>query len=160
MQAKSRLKLFVFLISFVALATTSQAATSSIPFTGLVLSICSLIVGTPGVIAPNANYNELSSSNSGGIDGTITAITTGTGFSVTTEAPSGFTLAPTGGSSNVAFSTSYSATGATTINLTAGTTITPINLGATVVDVELTATKSIGSFPAGAYAAEVLVRCE
>lgn len=154
MQTVNRLKLCVFLVSFVAFATNSQAATSSVPFTGLILSICSLIVGTPGIVAPNANYNELSSSNSGGLDGSITAITTGTGFSVTTEAPSDFTLAPTGGSSSVA------STGATTISLTAGTTITPINLGTTTVDVELTATKSTGSFPAGAYAAEVLVRCE
>jgi hypothetical protein len=60
----------------------------------------------------------------------------------------------------VTFSTAYSASGATTINLIAGTTITPINPDAAVVDVELTATKSTASFPAGAYAAEVLVRCE
>jgi hypothetical protein len=102
----------------------------------------------------------LSSGNAGGVNGSVTATTTGTGFSVTTEAPSSFTLSPAGGGTNVTFVSSYSATGVTTISLSAGTTITPLNLGVTAVDVHLSATKSTGSFPAGAYSAEVLVRCE
>lgn len=145
------------------LALTSGAAmpaTSNIPFTGAVLSVCALTVGLPGIIAPNATYTQLSSDNSGGQNGTISVLTTGTGFSITTEAPSNFTLAPTGGNSNVTFASTYSATGVTTISLAAGTTITPLNLGLTTATVHLSATKSSGSFPAGAYSTEVLVRCE
>jgi hypothetical protein len=135
-------------------------ATADIPFTGAILSICALTVGVPGILAPNATYDELSSSNSGGSNGTIAALTTGGGFTITTEAPSNFTLSPTGGGTNVTFDTAYTATGVTTISLSAGETISPLNVGLTTVSVRLEATKSTGSFPAGAYSAEVLVRCE
>ena len=137
-----------------------RAATADIPFTGAILSICALTVGVPGILAPNATYDELSSTNAGGTNGTIAALTTGGGFTITTEAPSNFTLAPTGGGTNVTFDTAYTATGVTTISLSAGETITPLNVGLTTVSVRLEAAKSTGAFPAGAYSAEVLVRCE
>jgi hypothetical protein len=146
--------------SVTVLSGTSFAATADVPFTGAILSICALTVGIPGVVAPNATYDELSSTNAGGTNGTIAALTTGSGFSVTTEAPSNFTLAPTGGGTNVTFASAYSATGVTTISLSAGNTVTPLNVGLTTVSVQLEATKSSGTFPAGAYSAEVLVRCE
>lgn len=149
-----------FTSAIIALYTSALAATASVPFTGTVLSICALTVGTPGIITPNAAYSELSSDNAGGVNGSVMATTTGSGFSVTTEAPSNFTLSPAGGDTNVTIASSYSATGVTTVSLTAGTTITPLNVGVTEVAVHLSATKSTGSFAAGAYAAEVLVRCE
>jgi hypothetical protein len=146
--------------TLISAVSQGLAATANVPFSGTILSICALTVGTPGIIAPNANYTQLSSQNAGGSSGSVAAVTTGTGFSVTTEAPSSFTLSPTGGGTNVTFTSSYSATGVTTVSLSAGATVTPLNVGITNVAVHLSATKSSGSFPAGAYAAEVLVRCE
>jgi hypothetical protein len=140
--------------------TKSSAATANVPFTGAVLSVCVLTVGTPGVIAPNSSYTQLSSKNAGGSAGTVTALATGTGFAITTEAPSSFTSAPAGGGTNAAFASSYSGSGATTISSTDGATQTSLNAGTTNLDVHLTATKSSGTFPAGSYSAEVLVRCE
>jgi hypothetical protein len=150
----------LFCSTLISFESEGRAATANVPFTGTVLSVCALTVGTPGVMAPNANYTQLNSQNAGGSSGSVTAVTTGTGFSVTTEAPSNFTLSPTGGGANVTFTSSYSATGVTTVSLTAGTTVTPLNIGITDVSVHLSATKSTGSFPAGAYAAEVVIRCE
>lgn len=133
---------------------------SQVPFTGTVLSTCLLTVGTPGVLTTNADYTSFSSANAGGISGIVTAVTTGIGYEVSTIAPTGFTLKPTGGDDNVTFSTTYTANGATNVGETAGTTATTLGLGATILTVNLGAVKSVGTFTAGAYATTVTVRCE
>lgn len=150
----------VFVSSLTMASTGTNAATGTVSFTGTVLSLCSLAVSSPGIIAPDSSYYELSSDYSGGTNGTVLAVTTGTGYSISTEAPSSFQSAPSGGNSNVSFDTSYSATGVTSIPLTVGTIETQLNVGLSTVAVHLSASKSDGTFPAGAYTAEVVVRCE
>ena len=136
------------------------AQTANVPFTGLVTSTCVLTVGTPGVLAANAGFTSLASVNSGGVPGTVSVLSTGSSFFVSADAPSAFTTAPSGGDANVDFSVRYQGSGATTIADTAGTTPTRVNAGVTLLTVNLTAEKSSGTFPAGAYLTEAVVRCE
>ena len=113
-----------------------------------------------GVLAANAGFTSLASVNSGGVPGTVSVLSTGNSFFVSADAPSAFTTAPSGGDANVDFSVRYLGSGATTIADTAGTTPTRVNAGVTLLTVNLTAEKSSGTFPAGAYLTEAVVRCE
>ncbi|MDX2259928.1 MAG: hypothetical protein NW205_13565 [Hyphomicrobiaceae bacterium] len=141
-------------------ASPARAVDAIVPFTGLVTSTCVLTVGTPGVLAAGAGLDTLSSSAAGGIPGTVTALTTGSNFRISTIAPSNFSIAPPGGGDGVNFSASYRATGATSIGDTLGLNETRLGLGVSILTVNLAAQKSGGAFPGGAYAAEVVVRCE
>lgn len=142
------------------LAPNAHAVTATVPFAGAVASTCVLTVGVPGVVAPNADFTALDSREAAGTSGTVAVLTTGTTFSLSADAPTGFNVAPTGGGDNVTFEARYQATGATTIGATLGTVTTPLNLGLTTASVDLTATKSAGVFPQGAYEADIVVRCE
>lgn len=157
MTSKRNIYLSVFALAGITGALPSYAATGIVPFEGLITNACVLTVGTPGVLAPNSNFTSLSSANSGGVAGTMAVLTTGAGFKVSLDDVSAFT---TGNSTNVAFSSTYSGTGATTIGSTSGSTQTAINTGLTNLSVGLSATKTSGSFGAGAYTAAVTVRCE
>lgn len=141
----------------VAGSTPALAVDAGAVFAGLVLSTCALTVGTPGVMTANAGYTSLSSENAGGSRSTVVALTTGATFNISALAPSTFTA---GDSSNVTFATDYTLTGSTSASDILGVTTTLLNIGTTTVAVDLTATKSTGNFPAGAYAATVTVRCE
>lgn len=146
--------------AFLAIAIGSSpalAVDAGAVFTGLVTSTCALTVGTAGVMTANAGYTTLSSENAGGSRSTVAALTTGDTFNISAIAPSTFTA---GDSSNVTFATDYTLTGSTSASDILGATPTLLNVGTTTVAVDLTATKSTGNFPAGAYAATVTVRCE
>ena len=151
--------MFAALVSTTAV-TGAYAATGTVPFTGIVTTTCALTVGTPGIIAPSADYTSLSSTAAGGSAGTVAALATGAAFKVSTVAPSSFTAAPATGGDNVSFSSTYSGSGSTTIGSTSGASQTTLNPGVTNLNVNLSATKGSGVFAGGAYAAEVIVRCE
>ena len=137
------------------------AATGTVPFAGLVTATCVLTVGTSGVIAPNSDFTILSStSGAGATPGTIAALSTGTAFKVSAIAPTAFTAAPATGGDNVSFTATYAGSGASTIGTTPGGTQTLLASGTTNLTINMQAQKSAGNFAAGAYAAEVLVRCE
>lgn len=146
---------------FLALPAQGFAATTGALFTGAILSTCVLVAGTPGIIAPNADYTGLSSHNGGGVASLVNAVTTGSGFDITTEAPASFTLAPAGANTSTTFSSTYALSGSTTASEVDGATPTALNFGATVITVNMAATKSTGVFPASpTYSAIVTVRCE
>jgi hypothetical protein len=111
-------------------------------------------------LAANTTYTELSSTAGGGSAGTIAVLATGTNFKVSAIAPSAFTLAPATGGDNATFAAAYSGSGATTIGSTPGATQSTLSAGTTNVSVNLTAQKSSGTFTAGNYTAQVIVRCE
>ena len=140
--------------------SAAHAVQATVPFTSVVTATCILTVGTPGVMTSNALFNGLSSTNAGGVAGTVSALATGAAFKVSAIAPTTFTVAPSGGGDNVTFSAAYRATGATSAGSTPGNTETTLNSGLTNVSVDLSAAKSAGNYTAGAYAAEVIVRCE
>lgn len=136
------------------------AADANVPFAGLVTATCVLTVSSPGVLAPNTDFTSLNSLAAGGTPGSVAVLSTGATFKVSAIAPTAFTLAPSTGGDNVSFASTYQATGATAIGTTPGTTQTTVSPGLTNVTVHLAATKSAGNFTGGAYAAEVIVRCE
>lgn len=143
-----------------AFSPAANAADATVPFTGLVTSTCVLTVGLPGVMGTSTDFKTLSSTAAGGVTGSVAALATGSTFKVSAIAPTAFTVAPAGGGDAVAFSTNYAGSGATTIGTTPGTTATTLKNGLTNISVNLSAVKSSGTFNAGAYAAEVIVRCE
>ncbi len=157
---RSFLKIAVAAGAVVATSGHAFAVTANVPFAGVVTATCVLTVGTPGTLAANTSFDVLSSTAAGGLPGTIAALSTGTTFKVSAIAPTAFTLAPATGGDSVNFSTQYQASGATTRGATPGTTETTLNLGLTNLTINLAATKSVGNFAGGAYAAEVVVRCE
>ena len=128
------------------------AATGTASFAGTITSTCILTSGTPGVIAPNADYTGLSSTNAGGSVSTVTALSTGAAFKVSTDAPTGVTADT--------LTSSYSLSGSTTSGSVSGSTLTTLNPGSTAVAVNMSAVKTSGHFAAGAYTGLVTVRCE
>ena len=130
------------ILSTVAL-NAAHAVTASVNFNGAVLSTCLITIGTPGTLVANADFTELSSTGPGGLSGTATILATGTGFELSTGAPAAFTTAPAGGDDNVTFTSSYSANGVTSLTDILGSVTSPLGLGLTPVDVELTAPDAV-----------------
>ncbi|WP_048646516.1 hypothetical protein [Nitratireductor soli] len=151
----------LFSVFLVAISTSSAGAVDgSVLFNGSVLSTCLITIGTPGTLVANPGYTVLSSEEPGGIAGTATILATGLGFNVSTAAPAAFTSAPAGGDDSVVWSSAYSASGVTSLLDIVGNVTSPLGLGLTNLNVDLTATKSAGHFPAGTYSAMVTVTCE
>lgn len=146
-------KLFaITIVGMMVAPISSFAATGTAAFTGTIASTCILTAGTPGVIAPNADYTNLSSTNAGGSVSTVTALATGAVFKVSTDAPTGVTADT--------LTSSYSLSGSTTSGSVSGSTLTTLNPGSTAVAVNMSAVKTSGHFNAGAYTGLVTVRCE
>ena len=143
-----------------ACAFAGNTGAAELPFAGTVTATCTLIVGLPGTLAPNTASTVLGTRESGGNAGTVTALATGAGFSVSVQAPSSFNARPAGGESDVVFTSDYSSSGATNIAITDAGVTAPLNVGTTELSVEMAATKSTGSFPAGAYLSAVTITCE
>jgi hypothetical protein len=147
-------KLFAIAIVGTMVAPISSfAATGTASFAGTITSTCVVTAGSPGRIAPNADYTTISSDTAvGGYSSQVTALATGNVFSISTDAPAGITADLK--------SSSYSLSGATTKATTDGTSPSPLASGLTNVAVDMSATRSNGIFTAGAYAGVVTVRCE
>ncbi len=136
------------------------AVTGNIPFNGTVTDTCIITVGSAGTIMPNAGYTVLGSTQPGGAPGTATILATGSGFTVSADAPSSWGTAPSSASAAV-FATTYSLSGANTASNVAGATGTALTaFGTTNASVNLTATLPSGTYEAGTYAATVVLRCE
>jgi len=143
-----------------AVSTPAAAVTGTVTFSGVVTETCTINVDSPGTLVANTDLTTLSTNEAGGTAGVATIQTTGSSFSVSAAAPAVFTSAPAGGDENVTFATLYSATGATNLADVVGDTPSALAQGTTTLSVDLTATKSSGSFPAGNYTADVVVTCE
>lgn len=140
--------------------SSAHAVTDDLPFTAEILSSCIIVIGTHGVMAPSSDYKVLDSEETGGNAGVATITAVGGTFAMSVDAPATFSAAPTGGNDNVTFAAKYGATGVTTATGIVGTTATPLNLGITVMSVDLKATKSSGVFTEGNYETATTVRCE
>ena len=125
----------------------------------LSLGVCTL-VASDGTLAASPDFTHLSSANSGGVHGTVTATVVGLGVTIQLLPPAVFTSAPSGGNTNISFSTQMTGTGATLISLTVGTTPISLLAGITTANIDLTATKSSGVITAGSYLADLTVRCQ
>ncbi|KFB09790.1 hypothetical protein [Nitratireductor basaltis] len=152
--------LLIFASIALLLSGRSFAAEGTVTFNGTVLPSCLITIGTPGTLAADASYSQISSKNVGGIAGTASVVATAPTFSLSTTAPVAFTSAPAGGGDDVTFASTYSTNGVTSVTDVAGGVATQLGLGLTNVDVDLTATKASGAFPAGNYVADVTITCE
>lgn len=79
-------------------------------------------------------------------------------YSVSAPAPIAFTSAPSGGDANVTFDTVFRLDGSGAD--IPGSSPQRVTNGTHTIQVDLTATKSAGIFPAGNYQGMVTVRCE
>lgn len=140
--------------------TVSLASSATVPFDANVSSNCLISVLSAGFLRQGTDQAKLSSSaEDGGVSGMVQVRTTGSSYSLSTEAPPAWSLQP-GGAEDTTFSSSYRVSGDTTTGTTPGTVATLLNMGMADVSIDLEAVKSSGVFPHGAYKAEVTVRCE
>ena len=134
------------------------AATGNVQFDAVVNNTCTMVVGPAGVLDTNVGQTVLSSQTGAGTAGTAAITATSGAFSVSIDTPTVFTAAPLNGGTNVTFAANYASAGATT--LAAANSARPLNTGVSNITVNMSATKSSGSFPTGTYAAIVVLRCE
>ncbi len=146
------------LVSWLCGAEDARAVDGTISYGATITGTCILNVTTNGSLGPNGTLTELSSTNPGGISGTVTALTTGVGFDVQVVNPTGFSAAPSGIAAPN-FSTSFTGSGVTAIGATAPGTTRTLAVGLTTLTVDLTADLGGSAFPNGTYAADVIVRC-
>jgi hypothetical protein len=121
---------------------------------------CQIMIRDNGTMVQNVGSTRLSSLINPGRPGLADVTTTTGSFYLSVDRPQGFSAAPQGGSSDVAFSTQFSGRGKTNFSLSPGTARVKLKNGLTNVEVHLEATKLSGSFPAGRYSATVTLRCE
>jgi hypothetical protein len=136
----------------------AMAVTANVQFDAQVNNTCSIQVNQAGLLTANVGQTVLSSTNVGGSSGLADITTTSNSFGVSIAQPTAFTTAPGGGGTNVNFAATYSTAGATTIAST--NSANPLLTGVTNVSVDMSATKTTGSFPTGTYAAVVVLTCE
>lgn len=150
--------LFAFL-AIQALPTPAHAATGTALFAGTILDTCTIVIGTAGVLDLDITGTSFGTTSGLGVPALAVVTTTGLGFNIDVDTPSGFTIAPSGGNTNVSFSTEYSTTGVTSAGGVLGGVLTALGLGITSLSIDLTATKP-DAFPAGLYTAETVITCE
>ena len=151
-------KLSKSLLAVPALMLVSSIShADDVRFNGLVDPLCTLVVNADGTMKSNPTGTVLGSKELGGVAGAVVATSNTPLLSFNAQAPSSFTSAPSGGDTNTSFETEFTAAGLGTIT---GGTPTPLPIGITALAIDLTATKSSGTFPAGDYVADVTVTCE
>jgi FtsH-binding integral membrane protein len=117
------------------------------------------LVDDTGLLGLSGDYESFSSQNAGGASASFTVLTALCACSITIDAVTAFHSAPPDGDSNVAFTTTFSMTGATVLGQTLAGLNQPLGLGLTTVTVHATAEKTAGVFPAGAYELELDAQC-
>jgi hypothetical protein len=121
---------------------------------------CAIIITSDGQLAASPEANELSSMTFGGRPGQAEIIATNSSYTLSIDAPLGFSLAPAGGNDSMLIRTSYSGFGATSFSATPGNVPIRLKRGSTTVSANMVATKTSSLFPAGQYRAELTLRCE
>lgn len=149
---------FAVVSALLAAPLPAVAATGNVQFDATVNNTCGITVQQAGLLTANVGQTVLSSTNAGGSAGVAEIVATSANYTVSIDQPTAFSTAPSGGGTNVNFAATYSASGATTVASTAAAN--PLLTGTTAVNVNMSATKTSGSFPTGTYAAVVVLRCE
>ncbi|TSE13095.1 hypothetical protein C1D09_006035 [Mesorhizobium intechi] len=144
-----------------AFAGVSQPAMAAI------IGTCTIVVGASGTMTANPAIGMLSSKQAGGSSASATIVASSLlctllnlldCYSVSAPAPAAFSSAPSGGGTNVTFASVFRLDGsAVDIN---GSVPQRVTNGTHALQVDLTATKSSGVFPAGTYQGIVTVLCE
>ena len=127
---------------------------------------CTIVVNASGTMTVNPTLTIFGSKQPGGSQATVTATPSALlcsilqlldCFSLSAPAPAGFLSGPSGSNTSLSMATTYRIDGGAEIP---GNTPTAVTNGAETMQIDLTATKTSGLFPAGTYQAQVTVRCE
>jgi len=121
---------------------------------------CAIMLVQEGQIRPNAENTELTSRAYGGQPGEADIITTNGSYALSIDPVLGFASAPNGAAVGTTFLSTFSGSGATGFSETPGTIPVRVKNGTTRVLVNFHASNSENGFPAGAYQADVTLRCE
>ncbi|RWM08828.1 MAG: hypothetical protein E5X80_02475 [Mesorhizobium sp.] len=149
------------------IAAMAALAGFCLPAQAAIIGTCTIMIGASGTMKSNPAINIFGSKQAGGSSAgaTITASSTLCSilnlldcYSVSAPAPIAFTSAPSGGDTNVTFDTVFRLDGSG-VDIPGSSPQRVIN-GTHTIQVDLTATKSSGIFPAGNYQGMVTVRCE
>jgi hypothetical protein len=131
-----------------------------------IIGSCTIMIGPSGTMMANPTLNVLGSRQAGGNAATVTInpqsllcniLALIDCYSISAPAPVSFLTAPSGAADNMTFASIFKINGGADIP---GNTPVMVANGTKTVQVDLTATKSSGIFPAGTYQAQVTVRCE
>ncbi|BCM20933.1 hypothetical protein [Mesorhizobium sp. J8] len=150
-----------------ALLALAAVAGLCLPAQAAIVGTCTIMIGASGTMKPNPAINIFGSKQAGGSSAgaTITAssllctvLNLLDCYSVSAPAPIAFSSAPSGGDTDVTFATVFRLDGSG-VDIP-GSSPQKLTNGTHTIQVDLTATKSPGIFPAGSYQAEVIVRCE
>ncbi|WP_095084702.1 hypothetical protein [Mesorhizobium sophorae] len=150
-----------------ALLATAALSGLCLPVQAAIIGTWTIMVGASGTMTANPAISILGSKQAGGSSATATITASSLlctllnlldCYSVSAPAPASFSSAPSGGGTNVNFSTVYRLDG-TGVD-TSGSVPQRVVNGTHPMQVDLTATKSSGIFPAGNYQGTVTVRCE
>ena len=138
-----------------------------LPAHAVIIGTCTIVIGASGTMKSNPAINILGSKQAGGSSAgaTITAssllctiLNLLDCYSVSAPPPIAFSSAPSGGDTNVIFDTVFRLDGSGTD--IPGSSPQRVTNGTHSIQVDLTATKSPGIFPAGSYQGTVTLRCE
>lgn len=149
------------------IAAVAALASYSLPASAAIIGTCTIMIGASGTMKSNPAINIFGSRQAGGSSAgaTITANATLCTilnlldcYSVSAPAPIAFTSAPSGGDTDVTFATVFRLDGSGSD--IPGSSPQRVTNGTHTIQVDLTATKSPGIFPAGNYQGTVTVRCE
>ncbi|WP_189545677.1 hypothetical protein [Mesorhizobium sp. M2E.F.Ca.ET.209.01.1.1] len=150
-----------------ALLAAAALAGFCLPAQAAIIGTCTIMIGASGTMKSNPAINIFGSKQAGGSSAgaTITAnsllctiLNLLDCYSVSAPAPIAFTSAPSGGDTNVTFDTVFRLDGSG-VDIP-GSSPQRVTNGIHTIQVDLTATKSPGIFPAGNYQGMVTVRCE
>jgi len=149
------------LFAMAALAGLCQPAQAAI------IGTCTIMVGASGTMTANPAISILGSKQAGGSSASATIVASSLlctilnlldCYSVSAPAPAAFSSAPSGGGTNVTFVSVFRLDGSGVDNN--GSVPQRVSNGTHPMQIDLTATKSSGIFPAGNYQGTVTVRCE
>lgn len=138
-----------------------------LPAQAAIIGTCTIMVGASGTMKANPGLNVFGSKQAGGSSAgaTITAnsllctlLNLLDCYSVSAPAPASFSSAPSGGGTNVTFASVFRLDGSG-VDINGSVPQRVVN-GTHPMQIDLTATKSSGIFPAGTYQGTVTVRCE
>ncbi|WP_416877826.1 hypothetical protein [Litorimonas sp.] len=141
------------------LSCPAFATDQNVNFRGIINNSCTLVVLNDGLLGVSSDQTVLSSKESGGLQGRISAVTNGPGNTIEIISPSGFTVGPPSADVNTIFETEYSASGGTILSNLLGVVVSILGIGTTTIDIDATATKTSGTFESGAYELTTVVRC-
>ncbi|MBZ9711401.1 hypothetical protein LB543_32410 [Mesorhizobium sp. ESP7-2] len=150
-----------------ALLAIAALAGFCLPAQAAIIGTCTVMVGASGTMTANPAIGILSSKQAGGSSASATVVASSAlcslfslldCYSVSAPAPGAFSSAPSGGGTNVTFVSVFRLDGSGVDN-NGGVPQRVVN-GTHAMQVDLTATKLSGIFPAGNYQGIVTVLCE